>query len=114
MFRDSRVAGQRIAKATDERRVDFLLLLTGCRQNVSDQQLTTLQAEQLKFAKTRHFGAKKGPAFVNGVTELTRLVLQQGQRVDALLFDEAHPTMAYSDILADALVARIAPWIESR
>ena len=91
-----------------------LLLVTGCRENVHARQLTNLQAEQLKFAKTRPFGVdKEGKAYVNGVTELTRLT-QEGQPVKTLLFDEAHPTMTYSRILADALLAKIAPWIASR
>lgn len=102
---------QRIADALEERNVGFLLLVTGCRQNVGEQSLTQLQGEQLQFAKGRLFGPQKVSAFVNGVTELTRLTLKKGRPVEDLLFDEAHPTMAYSEILADVLVDKIVPWL---
>ena len=59
----------------------------------------------------RLFGPQKVPAFVNGVTGLTRLTLKKGRPVEDLLFDEAHPTMAYSEILADVLVEKIVPWL---
>jgi lysophospholipase L1-like esterase len=104
---------QKIADATRARKVDFLLLVTGCRQNVRDQVLTPLQAEQLQFSATLPWPDQK-TGFVNAVTELTRLVLEKKRDVGSLLFDEAHPTMAYGAIIADALVYKITPWILAR
>jgi len=104
---------QKIADTTSSKNVDFLLLVTGCRQNVAAQVLTPLQAEQLRFAKPRKWPGQ-GSAYVNAVTEFTRLTLQEKQPVETLLFDEAHPTLAYSEIIADALLKKLTAWIVAR
>ena len=48
------------------------------------------------------------------MTEFTRLTLQEKQPVETLLFDEAHPTLAYSELIADALLKKLTAWIVAR
>ena len=103
-----------IADSTKHRDVEFLMLGTGCRENVVNKSLTVLQREQLAFAQARKLESDDGPILVAGWTDLFRLVVDGGQPVESLLFDEAHPTMGYSRVLADALVKRLTRWVLAR
>ena len=106
---------QRIEAAAKSRGAELLLLLTGSRNNLRTEDATELQRVQLRFARERSFGPdRRRSAFVDGVTILGDLVLNQKRPVESLLLDNAHPTMSYNELLSDALVARIAPWIEQK
>ena len=105
---------ERIEVAAKSHDAELLLLLTGCRHNIRTDDATIMQHEQLRFAKQRTFGTDGRPAFVDGVSVLGDLVRVQGRPVESLLLDEAHPSTIYNGILADLLVARIAPWIAKR
>lgn len=104
---------ERIESACKQRGVGLLVLLTGSRTNLLTKTLTPLQAAQMQFASTRSFGPNLGPPLVDGVTPLTRLV-QDGRKVDTLLFDNAHPTLAYNEMLASLLAAKIKPWVATQ
>jgi len=104
---------ERMESACKQRGVGFLILLTGSRTNLRAKTLTPLQSAQMQFASTRSLGADLGPPIVDGVTPLTRLV-QGGDDVDSLLFDDAHPTLAYNQVLATLLAAKIKQWAATR
>jgi lysophospholipase L1-like esterase len=104
----------RMAEACDQRGIGFLLLMTGCRQNVSHGALTPMQAELMEFAAKRKFGPAGEPCIVDGVTPLMQLVKQEQRPIETLLFDDAHPTLIYNEALTEALAAKIGPWLTAR
>ena len=100
---------ERMESACHKRGIGLLILLTGSRTNLKANTLTPLQAAQMQFASTRSFGPNLGTPIVDGVTPLTRLV-QEGRQVNTLLFDDAHPTVAYNAVLASLLATKIKQW----
>ena len=104
---------ERMESACKERGIGFLILLTGSRTNLRANTLTPLQAAQMQFASTRSFGPNLGTPIVDGVNPLNRLV-QNGSAIDSLLFDDAHPTLTYNQMLASLLAAKIKQWAATR
>ena len=70
------------------------------------------QREAIELGSSLRLGATREPALVNSVALFTDALA--GRDPSEVLFDHIHPNAAGNEILARALVAHIAPWIEER
>jgi lysophospholipase L1-like esterase len=106
----------RIDVAVREHRAALLLLVLPGRVNfeagAAPGARLPLQLAQLQFGARRHLGEGGPPAFVDGVALAQELA--RSHDLAEMFLDRVHPTALTNATIASALVARIAPWLESR
>ncbi len=98
------------------RGVDLLLLICAGRFNlnpgVPEMGRTEYQIQQYRVGRETPFGPDGGPALVDCVAALRELVSEHS--LDELFFDGIHPTPLGHRKMAEALVARLEPWLAAR
>lgn len=70
------------------------------------------QLESEQFGRSLRLGSRPEPALVDGVLLFQQMI--DGVRPSDLFADHIHPTPAGHAALAEALVARIAPWLDEQ
>jgi|GEM_PF-939987 len=70
------------------------------------------QFEVAKFGETLRIGSGTTPAMVNGVAVLQELAREHDP--SEIFLDEIHPTTIGHAALAEALIAVVAPWLETQ
>jgi hypothetical protein len=107
---------ERIQAATREHGAELLLVVPGHVVHLNGKYPVgtwgPYQTVLARFGATLHLGPLSEPALVDGTTLLQELA--EAHDRSELLFDFVHPTPLVHAALAQRLVDRIAPWIESQ
>jgi len=107
---------EKIGDATRERGVELLVVVQPWRQNLdgalSDSTRDSYQQAVARFGRSLRLGTDPDPALIDGVAVLQGLTA--AHRSGEIFFDDVHPTVVGNAVLADALYAKIAPWIETQ
>jgi lysophospholipase L1-like esterase len=96
----------------------LLLLVGGApkslpRPGQSSGARTEYQKTQYEFAQGLPFGPEGGPALVDGAA-LEEKLYSGGATAREIFLDGVHPTAATNARLADALLEKLAPWVEQQ
>jgi len=104
----------RVERWTQQHGAEMLLLVGGARVNLAESEppfRMRFQKVQYAFGATRTFGPDGGPAFVDGAA-VEQGMWKSGIPPEEIFPDLFHPSAAAHLALANALEAKIAPWIE--
>jgi hypothetical protein len=105
----------RIERWAGRNGAELILLVGGARLNLvrSDSPLRTpYQQAQYAFGKTRTVGATGGPALVDGAA-IEVAMWRSGAPMERIFLDGVHPSPTAHLALANALEAKLGPWIAS-
>jgi lysophospholipase L1-like esterase len=95
---------------------ELLLLVGGARSNLERAQfgdyLSPLQVEQLEFGRRHPFVPDGGSSAIDGVAIVRELRLRLP--FEAIFLDGVHATPGTNERIAEAIAARLAPWISAR
>jgi lysophospholipase L1-like esterase len=107
---------ERCRSAANGLDAELLVLVGGARFNLraegGKRVINEYQSRQYRFGETLRLEPGGHPAVVDGVAVAMRL--SATLPVDALFLDQTHPSARLNEAVAEALVGRIAPWLEAR
>jgi lysophospholipase L1-like esterase len=107
---------ENIRDATREKGVELLVVIQPWRQNVdgavSVSSRDNYQERATRFGLTLRLGTDPAPSMIDGVAVLQEL--GTSHRPSEIFFDDVHLTPLGHIALAEAMVEKIAPWIETQ